>query len=104
MGVRPDRQKSDQCGSADLVRNKFFRRRKATAQDIRGSTSGDLVNMVAGQEMAGLAQSLESDPQVDTLLRGRSRELGLGRGNKPSRGSEARRVGTGWIIKCGSRG
>src|SRR3546814_2441968 len=52
MGVRPDRQKSDQCGPADLVRNKFFRWRKATAQDIRGSTSGDLVNMVAGQATA----------------------------------------------------
>src|SRR3546814_1666312 len=31
----------------------------------------------AGQEMAGMAKSLERDPQVESLLRGRSRELGL---------------------------
>src|SRR3546814_6176820 len=30
----------------------------------------------AGQEMAGMAKSLERDPQVESLLRGRSRELG----------------------------
>jgi hypothetical protein len=34
----------------------------------------------AGQEMAGMAKSLERDPQVESLLRGRSRELGLERG------------------------
>ncbi|WP_065847748.1 Ti-type conjugative transfer relaxase TraA [Sphingobium sp. Ndbn-10] len=30
-----------------------------------------------GQEMAGMAKSLERDPQVESILRGRSRELGL---------------------------
>ena len=32
----------------------------------------------AGQEMADMAKGLERDPQVEALLRGRSRELGLG--------------------------
>ena len=39
----------------------------------------------AGQEMAGMAKSLERDPQVESLLRGRSRELGLERGINQSR-------------------
>ena len=30
-----------------------------------------------GQEMAGMAKSLERDAQVESLLRGRSRELGI---------------------------
>ncbi|MCP4025294.1 MAG: Ti-type conjugative transfer relaxase TraA, partial [Sphingomonas sp.] len=32
----------------------------------------------AGQEMADMAKGLERDPQVESLLRSRSRELGLG--------------------------
>jgi Ti-type conjugative transfer relaxase TraA len=32
----------------------------------------------AGREMADMAKGLERDPQVESLLRGRSRELGLG--------------------------
>lgn len=31
----------------------------------------------AGKEMAGMAKSLERDPQVESILRGRVRELGL---------------------------
>src|SRR3546814_10658591 len=31
----------------------------------------------AGKEMAGMAKSLERDPQVESILRGRDRELGL---------------------------
>ncbi|MBE5075087.1 Ti-type conjugative transfer relaxase TraA [Erythrobacteraceae bacterium E2-1 Yellow Sea] len=31
----------------------------------------------AGKEMAGMAKSLERDPQVESILRGRTRELGL---------------------------
>src|SRR3546814_3743168 len=31
----------------------------------------------AGKEMAGMAKSLERDPQVESILRNRTRELGL---------------------------
>ena len=39
----------------------------------------------AGKEMAGMAKSLERDPQVESILRGRSRELGLEMGISQSR-------------------
>src|SRR3546814_19726319 len=39
-----------------------------------------------GQEMAGMAKSLERDPQVELVLRNRTRELGLEIGMCPGRG------------------
>ena len=36
--------------------------------------------------MAGLAKSLERDAQMESLLRPRARELGLGIGMEPGRG------------------
>src|SRR3546814_20113085 len=58
-----------------------------------------------GQEMAGMAKSLERDAQVESLLRGRSRDLGLdaamGRsvGGEHGESSEERGGGKG----CGKR-
>ncbi|WP_394443436.1 Ti-type conjugative transfer relaxase TraA (plasmid) [Sphingobium naphthae] len=39
----------------------------------------------AGKDMAGMAKSLERDPQVESILRGRTRELGLEIGMNRSR-------------------
>ena len=39
----------------------------------------------AGKAMAGMAKSLERDPQVESILRGRTRELGLEIGMERSR-------------------
>ena len=40
--------------------------------------AGDMTgHQKAGQAMAGMAKSLERDPQVESILRGRTRELGL---------------------------
>src|SRR3546814_1243531 len=38
---------------------------------------GDMIRVRAGKEMAGMAKSLERDPQVELVLRNRTRELGL---------------------------
>jgi hypothetical protein len=50
----------------------------------------------AGKEMAGMAKSLERDPQVESILRGRTRELGLeigmGRGRDMGRGELGRQL------------
>src|SRR3546814_7424501 len=54
---------SDVC-SSDL-RDRLYR-----AGDMTGREK-------AGKEMAGMAKSLERDPQVESILRGRERELGL---------------------------
>ncbi|WP_272800814.1 Ti-type conjugative transfer relaxase TraA [Sphingobium sp. AntQ-1] len=40
----------------------------------------------AGKEMAGMAKNLERDPQVESILRGRIRELGLEMGMERGRG------------------
>src|SRR3546814_356416 len=49
-----------------------------------------------GKEMAGMAKSLERDPQVELVLRNRTRELGLeigmGRGRGMNRGDLGREL------------
>src|SRR3546814_15282186 len=57
---------SDVC-SSDLSQD---RDRLYRAGDMTGREK-------AGKEMAGMAKSLERDPQVESILRGRERELGL---------------------------
>ena len=52
----------------------------------------------AGQAMAGMAKSLERDPQMESVLRGRTRELGLERGMERARdlgGALTRDLGIG---------
>src|SRR3546814_11741565 len=55
----------DRCHHLDQDRDRFYR-----AGDMTGREK-------AGKEMAGMAKSLERDPQVESILRGRERELGL---------------------------
>ncbi|MCF8709213.1 Ti-type conjugative transfer relaxase TraA [Rhizorhapis sp. SPR117] len=47
----------------------------------------------AGKEMAGMAKSLERDPQVESVLRNRSRELGLEIGMGRGRGMDSGDLG-----------
>src|SRR3546814_20823 len=53
-----------------------------------------------GKEMAGMAKSLERDPQVELVLRNRTRELGLeigmGRGRGMNSGELGRELAGGW--------
>jgi Ti-type conjugative transfer relaxase TraA len=52
----------------------------------------------AGQAMVGMAKSLERDPQMESVLRGRTRELGLERGMERARdlgGALTRDLGIG---------
>jgi len=52
----------------------------------------------AGQAMAGMAKGLERDPQMESVLRGRTRELGLERGMERARdlgGALTRDLGIG---------
>src|SRR3546814_8448878 len=75
---------SDVC-SSDLQQLSQDRDRLYRAGDMTGREK-------AGKEMAGMAKSLERDPQVESILRGRARELGLemgmGRGRDLSRSEE----------------
>src|SRR3546814_16757920 len=48
-----------------------------------------------------LAKTLERDPQVEGLLRGKTRELGID--PKPARRTEERRVGKECVSTCRSR-
>ncbi|NML13097.1 Ti-type conjugative transfer relaxase TraA, partial [Sphingobium sp. AR-3-1] len=49
-----------------------------SAQRDQHYRAGDMAGREkAGQAMAGMAKSLERDPQVESILRGRTRELGL---------------------------
>ena len=49
-----------------------------SAQRDQHYRAGDVAGREkAGQAMAGMAKSLERDPQVESILRGRTRELGL---------------------------
>jgi len=70
-----------------LRADRFVERWQQLSQDRdRLYRAGDMTGREkAGKEMAGMAKSLERDPQVESLLRGRSRELGLERGINQSR-------------------
>src|SRR3546814_11350071 len=57
----------------------------------------------AGKALQGLAKSLERDPQVESVLRGRERELGLEKEIGRDRRSEERRVGKECVSTCRSR-
>ncbi|WP_145206835.1 Ti-type conjugative transfer relaxase TraA [Sphingobium sp. B2] len=63
----------------DLRADRFVERWQHLQQERdRLYREGDMTGRKQiGQEMAGMAKSLERDPQVESLLRGRSRELGL---------------------------
>ncbi|MCF8710197.1 Ti-type conjugative transfer relaxase TraA [Rhizorhapis sp. SPR117] len=62
-----------------LRADRFVERWQELRQDRdRLYRAGDMVGREkAGKEMAGMAKSLERDPQVESILRGRTRELGL---------------------------
>ncbi len=71
----------------NLRADRFVERWQQLSQDRdRLYRAGDMTGREkAGKEMAGMAKSLERDPQVESILRGRSRELGLEIGMSPSR-------------------
>src|SRR3546814_2001628 len=63
----------------NLRADRFVERWQQLSQDRdRLYRAGDMTGREkAGKEMAGMAKSLERDPQVESILRGRERELGL---------------------------
>ncbi|MBB6193559.1 Ti-type conjugative transfer relaxase TraA [Sphingobium wenxiniae] len=63
----------------NLRADRFVERWQQLSQDRdRLYRAGDMTGREkAGEKMAGMAKSLERDPQVESILRGRSRELGL---------------------------
>ncbi len=71
----------------NLRADRFVERWQQLSQDRdRLYRAGDMTGREkAGKEMAGMAKSLERDPQVESILRGRSRELGLEIGMSQSR-------------------
>ncbi|OYX16718.1 MAG: Ti-type conjugative transfer relaxase TraA [Sphingomonadales bacterium 32-67-7] len=70
-----------------LRADRFVERWQQLSQDRdRLYRAGDVAGREkAGKEMAGMAKSLERDPQVESVLRGRTRELGLEMGREPTR-------------------
>jgi hypothetical protein len=70
-----------------LRADRFVERWQALRQDRdRLYRVGDMTGCEkAGKEMAGMAKSLERDPQVESILRNRTRELGLEMGMNRSR-------------------
>ncbi|EQB01630.1 hypothetical protein L485_10285 [Sphingobium baderi LL03] len=71
----------------NLRADRFVERWQQLSQDRdRLYRAGDMAGRkTLGQEMAGMAKSLERDPQVESILRGRTRELGLEIGMSPGR-------------------
>ncbi len=67
--------------------DRFVERWQQLSQDRdRHYRAGDMTGREkAGKEMAGMAKSLERDPQMESILRGRVRELGLEIGMERSR-------------------
>ena len=63
----------------NLRADRFVERWQQLSQDRdQLYRTGDMTGREkAGKEMAGMAKSLERDPQVESILRGRTRELGL---------------------------
>ena len=70
-----------------LRADRFVERWQQLSQDRdRLYRAGDMTGREkAGKEMAGMAKSLERDPQVESILRGRTRELGLEMGMERGR-------------------
>jgi hypothetical protein len=70
-----------------LRADRFVERWQQLRQDRdRLYRAGDMAGREkAGKEMAGMAKSLERDPQVESILRDRTRELGLEIGMNRSR-------------------
>jgi len=70
-----------------LRADRFVERWQQLSQDRdRLYRAGDMTaREKAGKDMAGMAKSLERDPQVESILRGRTRELGLEIGMNRSR-------------------
>ena len=71
----------------NLRADRFVERWQELRQDRdRLYRAGDMAGREkAGKEMAGMAKSLERDPQVESILRDRTRELGLEMGMNRSR-------------------
>ncbi len=71
----------------NLRADRFVERWQQLSQDRdRLYRAGDMTGREkAGKAMAGMAKSLERDPQVESILRGRTRELGLEIGMNRSR-------------------
>lgn len=71
----------------NLRADRFVERWQGLKQDRdRLYRAGDMAGREkAGKEMAGMAKSLERDPQVESILRGRTRELGLEMGVNQNR-------------------
>lgn len=73
------RQEARVRADPHLRADRFVERWQGLSQDRdRLYRTGDMAGREkAGKEMAGMAKSLERDPQVESILRGRARELGL---------------------------
>ncbi|WP_298273090.1 Ti-type conjugative transfer relaxase TraA [uncultured Bradyrhizobium sp.] len=81
------RQEARVRADPHLRAGRFVERWQQLSQDRdRLYRAGDMTGREkAGKEMAGMAKSLERDPQVESILRDRSRELGLEIGMSQSR-------------------
>jgi hypothetical protein len=77
--VEAIRQEARVRADPNLRADRFVERWQQLSQDRdRLYRAGDITGREkAGKEMAGMAKSLERDPQVESILRGRTRELGL---------------------------
>ncbi|QJR06217.1 Ti-type conjugative transfer relaxase TraA (plasmid) [Sphingobium yanoikuyae] len=77
--VEAIRQEARVRTDPNLRADRFVERWQQLSQDRdRLYRAGDMTGREkAGKEMAGMAKSLERDPQVESILRGRTRELGL---------------------------
>src|SRR3546814_14634260 len=76
------------------------------SSDLRLYRAGDMSGRErTGKEMAGMAKSLERDPQVELVLRNSTRELGLeigmGRGRGMNSGELGRELARGFGIGMG---
>src|SRR3546814_2418228 len=81
------RQEARVRADPNLRADRFVERWQQLSQDRdRLYRAGDMAGRkTLGQEMAGMAKSLERDPQVESILRGRTLELGLEIGMSPGR-------------------
>jgi len=85
--VEAMRQEARVRADPNLRADRFVERWQQLSQDRdRLYRAGDMTGREkAGKEMAGMAKSLERDPQVESILRGRTRELGLEMGMERGR-------------------
>jgi len=79
----------------NLRADRFVERWQQLSQDRdRLYRVGDMTGRErAGKEMAGMAKSLERDPQMESVLRGRTRDLGLEIGTNRGREMEGGELG-----------